>query len=42
MAYHILQRQQNYQELGADYFDRLTADAIRRTTSPTRVMRIFE
>jgi len=31
MAYHILKRKQNYQELGADYFDRLNADAIRRS-----------
>jgi transposase len=31
MAYHILKRKQNYQELGADYFDRLNADAICRS-----------
>lgn len=31
MAYHMLKRKQDYQELGADYFDRLNADAIRRS-----------
>jgi transposase len=31
MAYYILKRKQNYEELGADYFDRLNADAIRRS-----------
>src|SRR5215467_10447545 len=31
MAYHMLKRQQDYEELGADYFDRLNADAIRRS-----------
>jgi transposase len=30
MAYHILKRRENYEELGADYFDRLNADALRR------------
>ena len=31
MAYYILKRKQDYEELGADYFDRLNADAIRRS-----------
>jgi transposase len=31
MAYYILKREQDYEELGADYFDRLNADAIRRS-----------
>lgn len=31
MAYYILKRKESYEELGADYFDRLNADAIRRS-----------
>jgi len=31
MAYHMLKRQQDYEELGADYFDRLNADVLRRS-----------
>jgi transposase len=31
IAYHMLEQQEDYQELGADYFDRLNADAIRRS-----------
>jgi transposase len=31
MAYYILKRKQGYEELGADYFDRLNADALRRS-----------
>jgi hypothetical protein len=31
IAYHILKKQQNYQELGADYVDRLNADTLRRS-----------
>lgn len=30
-AYHMLKHQQDYQELGADYFDRLNADTLRRS-----------
>ena len=34
MAYHIIKEQSTYQELGADYFDRLNEQAIiRRLTS---------
>jgi transposase len=31
MAYYILKRKESYEDLGADYFDRLNADAIRRS-----------
>ena len=31
MAYYILKPKQDYEELGADCFDRLNADAIRRS-----------
>jgi len=31
MAYHRLKHPEDYEELGADYFDRLNADAIRRS-----------
>lgn len=31
MACHMLKRKQDYEELGAEYFDRLNAYAIRRS-----------
>ncbi len=31
MAFHMLKHKQNYREAGADYFDRLNADGLRRS-----------
>jgi len=31
MAFHMLKRKQDYREAGADYFDRLHADGLRRS-----------